>query len=110
MRISFLGARAHFLVAFTVLTTATLALGLAPPPRPAAAAACPCTIWSSSTVPGTLSDPDSSAVELGVKFQADVSGFITGLRPAPALAAAPIAAGARSTASTRSHPRGGRRP
>ena len=49
-------------------------------PTSAAAATCPCTIWSSTTTPGTLSDSDTSAVELGVKFRADVNGFITGVR------------------------------
>ena len=74
--------RARFLVIFTALATAVLALGLTPALRPttAAAATCPCTIWSSTTTPGTLSDSDTSSVELGVKFQADVNGFITGLR------------------------------
>ena len=41
---------------------------------------CPCSIWSSSTVPGTPSDSDRQAVELGVKFTSDVSGYITGIR------------------------------
>ena len=37
-------------------------------------------IWSSTAKPANPSDPDSSAVELGVKFYSDVSGSITGLR------------------------------
>ncbi len=37
-------------------------------------------IWSSSTVPGTVTDPDTSAVELGVKFRSDINGRITGIR------------------------------
>lgn len=45
------------------------------PPR-----SCPCTIWSSSATPGVASDADASAVELGVKFTSDVSGYITGIR------------------------------
>jgi hypothetical protein len=45
-----------------------------------AADGCPCTIWSASTVPTVLEDPDTAAVELGVKFRSNVDGFITGLR------------------------------
>ncbi len=41
---------------------------------------CPCSIWSNSTTPATVSDPDTAAVELGVKFRTDVDGFVTGLR------------------------------
>jgi methionine-rich copper-binding protein CopC len=38
------------------------------------------TIWPSSTVPAIPSVNDSAAVELGVKFRANTSGYITGLR------------------------------
>jgi N,N-dimethylformamidase beta subunit-like protein/uncharacterized protein DUF4082/cadherin-like protein/Big-like domain-containing protein/purple acid phosphatase-like protein len=44
-----------------------------------AAASCPCSIWSTSTAPGPM-DPDTDAVEVGVKFRSDVDGFVTGLR------------------------------
>ena len=44
------------------------------------AQACPCTIWSASAAPVIASDGDTSAVNVGVKFRADVSGFITGIR------------------------------
>jgi Domain of unknown function (DUF4082) len=44
------------------------------------AVAAPTSIWSGSVTPGTVTDPDTAAVELGVKFRADTSGFITGLR------------------------------
>ncbi len=37
-------------------------------------------IWSATAVPSTLSDSDTSAVELGVKFQSSVDGVITALR------------------------------
>ncbi len=37
-------------------------------------------LWSPSVTPVTASDDDPNAVELGVKFQADVDGLITGLR------------------------------
>jgi methionine-rich copper-binding protein CopC len=41
---------------------------------------CPCTIWSSGQAPTNPADPDTAAVELGVKFRADQNGFITGVR------------------------------
>ncbi|MBI5579619.1 MAG: fibronectin type III domain-containing protein, partial [Deltaproteobacteria bacterium] len=37
-------------------------------------------IWGNSTTPGTVSASDSQAVELGMKFKAEVSGFVTGVR------------------------------
>ena len=39
---------------------------------------CPCSIWDDSVTP--TQEDDTNAVELGVKFRSDVSGFITGLR------------------------------
>src|SRR3954451_15736739 len=47
--------------------------------RPQAQATCPCSIWSLSAAAGPLVN-DPNAVELGVKFRADSSGYITGLR------------------------------
>jgi hypothetical protein len=41
---------------------------------------CPCRLWPSTTVPVTASAADTSAVELGVKFRADLSGTVTGVR------------------------------
>ncbi len=41
---------------------------------------CPCTIWPPSVVPNVVSDSDTASVNLGVKFRADVDGFITGIR------------------------------
>lgn len=41
---------------------------------------CPCSIWTPSSAPSTPSANDSSAVELGLKFQSDVSGYISGVR------------------------------
>ena len=40
----------------------------------------PYTLWPDTATPAILSDSDASAVELGVKFQTAVDGFITGLR------------------------------
>ena len=42
--------------------------------------ACPCSLWPASAVPANPNEPDSSAVELGVKFRTDVPGSITGIR------------------------------
>jgi hypothetical protein len=38
------------------------------------------TIFSASSVPGTVTESDTAAVELGVKFRADTAGQITGIR------------------------------
>jgi hypothetical protein len=37
-------------------------------------------LWDDTFVPAILSDSDTNAVELGVKFQSNVDGYITGLR------------------------------
>jgi hypothetical protein len=47
---------------------------------PSSSLGCPCTIWPSTQVPGKVQEPDSSGVELGVKFRTSVNGFITGVR------------------------------
>jgi hypothetical protein len=41
---------------------------------------CPCETWNSSTTPGTVDSGDGSSIEVGVKFRADYSGYITGIR------------------------------
>jgi Domain of unknown function (DUF4082)/Galactose oxidase-like, Early set domain/IPT/TIG domain/Kelch motif len=41
---------------------------------------CPCSIWSPSDTPAILSNGDPQAIEVGVKFMADVNGSITALR------------------------------
>lgn len=41
---------------------------------------CPCTIWNSAATPGTAAYSESLPLEMGVKFQSDVSGYITGIR------------------------------
>src|SRR5262245_20544497 len=41
---------------------------------------CPCTLCGPTATPALLTDPDPKAVELGVKFRADVAGQVTGLR------------------------------
>ncbi|MEO8626620.1 MAG: DUF4082 domain-containing protein, partial [Betaproteobacteria bacterium] len=45
-----------------------------------AARACPCTIWPATSVPATPASIDARAIEVGVNFRADQSGFITGIR------------------------------
>ena len=44
------------------------------------AGACPCTIWESDAVPAVASANDTRPVELGVKFQANTTGWISGVR------------------------------
>ena len=41
---------------------------------------CPCSIWNNATVPGTIDDGDTAAVEIGVKFRPSTDGYITALR------------------------------
>ena len=45
-------------------------------------ALCPITwpVWSGSATPTSAGYPDSHAVELGLKFRADVNGTVTGVR------------------------------
>ena len=40
---------------------------------------CPCSLWTPETTPPS-SSVDPSAIEVGVRFRADVDGYITGLR------------------------------
>ncbi len=41
---------------------------------------CPCSIFGLAQRPAFAADSDTNAVSVGVKFQTDVSGFITGIR------------------------------
>ena len=41
---------------------------------------CPCSIWPSTATPAVASENDTAALEVGVKFRADVNGRVTGLR------------------------------
>jgi hypothetical protein len=41
---------------------------------------CPCSIWNNNTIPGLVDAGADAAVELGVRFKADVNGNITGIR------------------------------
>ncbi|MBO0884038.1 MAG: DUF4082 domain-containing protein, partial [Mycobacterium sp.] len=41
---------------------------------------CPCSVWQNGTPSGAVDANDSSAVNLGLQFQASSSGYITGVR------------------------------
>ena len=41
---------------------------------------CPCSVFDPTAVPTTVTVQDASAIELGMKFQSDVAGAITGVR------------------------------
>jgi hypothetical protein len=41
---------------------------------------CPCTLWSDATAPAQASAGSSEPIELGVKFRAEVDGYVTGVR------------------------------
>ncbi len=45
-----------------------------------AAPICPCTVFSGTDAPSTGSEPDTAKVQLGMKFQSDLPGYITGIR------------------------------
>jgi hypothetical protein len=51
-----------------------------PPPPPAPPPALRSTLFAPDAVPTVTSDPDTEAVEVGVKFQASTPGFVTGVR------------------------------
>jgi Domain of unknown function (DUF4082)/Bacterial Ig-like domain len=41
---------------------------------------CPCSLWPSTAIPRQAADPDTSPVQVGVKFRSDVAGQIRGIR------------------------------
>ena len=41
---------------------------------------CPCSIWDDAATPAVITADDTGSVELGVKFNADVNGQVTGIR------------------------------
>ncbi|WP_380837107.1 DUF4082 domain-containing protein [Sphaerisporangium dianthi] len=43
-------------------------------------ATCPCSIWASNAFPANPSNADADAVEVGVKFTAEMDGQVTGVR------------------------------
>src|SRR4051812_34250176 len=64
------------------IVAAAVALGLLPSVNvgAAAAATCPCSVFAPTQTPSVVADPDTAAVELGMKFRADQAGYITGVR------------------------------
>jgi hypothetical protein len=72
--------------AYTFKVTATNAVGTGPASAasnlvtPTSISCTACTIWPSSATPANPSVADTSSVEVGVKFKADVNGQITGIR------------------------------
>ncbi|MEU5878044.1 DUF4082 domain-containing protein [Spirillospora sp. NPDC047279] len=44
------------------------------------AGSCPCTLFASDAVPATTSSGDAKAIEVGVRFTADQSGWVSGVR------------------------------
>jgi hypothetical protein len=51
-----------------------------PGPGVAVNMSCPCSIWGPATTPGTVDSGDPASIEVGVKFQADTFGYVTGIR------------------------------
>jgi Domain of unknown function (DUF4082)/Bacterial Ig-like domain/Bacterial Ig domain len=41
---------------------------------------CPCSIWDNSVTPSVITDPETQAIEVGVKLRSEINGFITGIR------------------------------
>ncbi|WP_237534573.1 DUF4082 domain-containing protein [Streptomyces sp. SID3343] len=70
------------LLALTVAApgTSRAAAGSRVDSDPSQPVTCPCTLWASTEQPSSGPDPDTAATELGVKFQADRAGYITGVR------------------------------
>ena len=44
------------------------------------ARSCPCSLWGAGATPAVVADPDTTPIELGVKFRSDVAGQVTALR------------------------------
>ena len=51
-----------------------------PPPPTGSVCATPCSLWDNAKTPSVAADPDTSAIELGLKFRSDVDGQVTGVR------------------------------
>jgi hypothetical protein len=41
---------------------------------------CPCSLWGSSATPTIPAASDGTPIEVGIKFRADIDGFVTGIR------------------------------
>ena len=66
----------------TPTPTGTTSLPAATPTAtsPAAPVTCPCSLWDNIVVPAEPAVGDVGSLELGVRFQSNVAGYITGLR------------------------------
>jgi hypothetical protein len=42
--------------------------------------ACPCSLWDAGATPATAATSDGTALELGVRFQSEIAGHVTGIR------------------------------
>ncbi len=73
------GETATTTLAWSSYMTFTVPGGTTAGTTPSTTPACPCTIWSSTAMPKLVTDPDPNPVELGVKFRADVDGWIIAL-------------------------------
>jgi hypothetical protein len=71
---------------YTFQVSATNGVGTGPassasnPVTPQPPASCPCTIFGSSSTPTTVDSGDTGSVVLGMVFNADTNGFVTGVR------------------------------
>jgi hypothetical protein len=50
------------------------------PPKAPSVCATTCSLWDGAATPSLITDPDTAAVELGMKFRSEVDGLITGVR------------------------------
>ncbi len=64
----------------TPLPTDTPLATVSPTLEPTSTSACPCSIWSDDDKPNIPNANDGTPRQLGVKFRADVDGYVTGLR------------------------------
>ena len=64
-------------VVFSSLLSAQPATGCTNPQNPSEVQSC---IWTDSSAPAVVDGGGTSAIEVGVKFTADTSGYITGIR------------------------------
>ena len=73
---------AHGAPATTISSRAVDDSGNVETPAPGATVnvGCPCTLWGPNVTPWSADQGDTSAVELGVRFKADLDGTITGVR------------------------------
>ena len=73
---------AHGAPSSTIMSRATDDSGNVEPSSPSVTVniGCPCTMAGPNVTPASLQDPDTSAVEVGVRFKADLDGTITAVR------------------------------